>query len=225
LEALQEAVCPGISTRQLDGIANRVIVEEGAVPSFKGYQGFPASMCVSVNEELVHGIPGKRVLQEGDIVSMDLGTIYQGYQGDASVTVGVGQIDDRARRLMDVTFGALWAGIFKAMPGNRLGDMSWAIQEYAETRGYSVVREYVGHGIGQKMHEPPQIPNFGQAGEGPVLKVGMTFALEPMVNEGDYLTEVRGDGWTVVTEDGKLSAHFEHTIAITEDGPEVLTKL
>ncbi len=225
LVALKRTVCPGIATAELDALAHQVIVAEGAIPSFKGYRGFPASVCVSVNEEVVHGIPGENVLKEGDIVSLDLGAILEGYHGDAAITLGVGKISEKARRLVGVTFGALWAGIFQARPGNHVGDISWAIQNYVESRGYSVVREYVGHGIGREMHESPQVANFGEPGTGPPLEVGMTFALEPMVNVGEYRTKVLDDEWTVVTADGSLSAHFEHTLAITSNGPEVLTKL
>ena len=224
LAYLQERIKPGMATGELDVLAEGFISRQGGVPSFKGYRGFPASLCVSVNEEVVHGIPGPRILEEGDIVSLDLGVIYEGYHGDAAVTFGVGKISEEAERLIAVTTGALWAGISKARVGLHLGDISWAIQEYAESRGYSVVREYVGHGIGRQMHEPPQVPNYGQPGRGVALKEGMTMALEPMVNVGGWLTKVREDGWTVVTADEKLSAHYEHTIAITNGEPEVLTR-
>ncbi|MFC2048283.1 type I methionyl aminopeptidase, partial [Chloroflexota bacterium] len=197
----------------------------GAKSSFKGYRGFPANLCVSVNEEIVHGIPGKRVLREGDIVSLDFGAIFKGFHGDAAVTVGVGNISPEAEKLMEITEGALKEGIAAAQAGARLGDISAAIQYYAESRGYSVVREYTGHGIGWEMHEEPQIPNFGLPGQGPVLKKGMTLALEPMVNIGDWRTRVGDDHWVVFTADGGLSAHFEHTIAITDAEPEVLTTL
>lgn len=225
LGALRRAIRPGITAAELDALAYQVIAAGGALPSFKGYRGFPASVCVSVNEEVVHGIPGESVLKEGDIVSLDLGAILEGYHGDAAITLGVGEISEKARRLVEVTFSALWAGIFQAKPDNHVGDISWAIQSYVESRGYSVVREYVGHGIGREMHEPPQIPNFGEPGAGPPLEAGMTFALEPMVNIGGYRTKVCEDEWTVVTADGSLSAHFEHTLAITSNGPEILTKL
>ena len=188
-----------------------------------GYRGFPANLCVSINDEIVHGIPGDRVLNEGDIVSLDFGVIYDGYHGDAAVTVGVGQISPAARRLIETTLGTLEKGIAAARAGGNLGDISAAIQGYAEGRGYSVVREYTGHGIGREMHEEPQVPNFGVAGTGPVLKKGMTIALEPMVNLGDWHTRLGGDQWTVLTADGSLSAHFEHTIAIAGEGAEVLT--
>ena len=223
--SLEENVKPGVTTAELDALAYEVVTKHGAEPSFLGYRGFPASLCVSINEEVVHGIPGPRVLEEGDIVSLDFGAIYKGYHGDAAITVGVGKIDQAAQELVETTRGALEAAIGQCRPGNHLGDVSWAIQDYAESRGYSVVRQYVGHGIGRSMHEDPQIPNYGSPGRGLLLKPGMTFALEPMVNMGTYLTEVLDDNWTVATEDRKLSAHFEHTVAITEDGPEILTRL
>jgi methionyl aminopeptidase len=216
LEVLKSHVRPGIRTEELDIIAAKEVERLGGIPSFKGYRGYPANMCVSVNDEIVHGIPDKRVLQEGDIASLDFGAIYQGFQGDAAVTVGVGKISPEARRLIETTEGALKAGIAAAQAGARLGDISWAIQQYAESRGYSVVREYTGHGIGRQMHEDPQVPNFGLPGQGPVLKKGMVLALEPMVNIGDWRTRVGDNNWTVSTSDGSLSAHFEHTIAITD---------
>ena len=223
LEVLKLQVRPGMKTKELDVIAARELERLGAKPSFKGYQGFPANLCVSVNDEIVHGIPGERVLNEGDIVSLDIGAIFTGFQGDAAVTIGVGKISPQAKKLMGTTEGALKAGIAAAHVGARLGDTSAAIQQYAESRGYSVVREYTGHGIGREMHEEPQIPNFGLPGTGPMLKKGMTLALEPMVNAGDWRTRVGNDHWTVLTADGSLSAHFEHTIAITDGEPEVLT--
>ena len=223
LGMLSEQVRPGMKTKELDIIAARELERLGAKPSFKGYRGFPATLCVSVNDEIVHGIPGERVLDEGDIVSLDLGAIFMGFQGDAAITVGVGEISSPAEQLMETTEGALKAGIAVVYPGARLGDISAAIQNYAESRGYKVVREYTGHGIGREMHEEPQIPNFGSPGVGPVLKKGMTLALEPMVNAGDWRTRLGNDHWVVFTADGSLSAHFEHTIAITNDGPEVLT--
>jgi len=225
LEILKSEVKPGIKTEELDVIAARELEKLDAKPSFKGYRGFPANVCVSVNDEIVHGIPGKRVLCDGDIVSLDLGAIYMGFQGDAAITVGVGNISPEAKKLMETTEGALEAGIKVAQAGARLGDVSVAIQDYAELRGYSVVREYTGHGIGREMHEEPQIPNFGQPGVGPVLKKGMVFALEPMLNIGDWHTKVNDDHWTVLTSDGSLSAHFEHTVAITDSKNEVLTAL
>jgi methionyl aminopeptidase len=226
LAALQQNIRPGINTAELDELAYQIITKHKAIPSFKGYRGFPASLCVSINEEVVHGIPDKnRYLKEGDIVSFDVGAIYQGYHGDAAVTVGVGEIAEAAEELLAVTAGALATGIAQSRAGKHTGDISWAIQDYAESRGYSVVREYTGHGIGLQMHEDPQIPNYGQRRRGFLLKPGMTFALEPMVNEGDWHTRVLADNWTVVTRDQKLSAHFEHTIAVTEGEPEILTRL
>jgi len=223
LDILSKQVRPGMKTKELDIIAGRETEKLGAKPSFKGYRGFPANLCVSVNDEIVHGIPGERVINEGDIVSLDFGAIFDGFQSDAAVTIGVGEIGSRARQLMDTARAALQAGITAARPGGRLGDISAAIQNCAESRGYSVVREYTGHGIGREMHEEPQIPNFGQPGAGPVLTKGMTLALEPMVNVGDWHTQLGGNRWVVLTADGSLSAHFEHTIAITDTEPEVLT--
>ncbi|MFC1871261.1 type I methionyl aminopeptidase [Chloroflexota bacterium] len=223
LRILSEQVRAGMKTRELDVIAARELKKLGAEPSFKGYHGFPANLCVSVNDEIVHGIPGERVLREGDIVSLDLGAILDGFQGDAAVTVGIGEISPRAKDLIEITRAALDAGINTACPGARLGDVSAAVQNYAESRGYSVVREYTGHGIGRKMHEDPQIPNFGVPGTGPVLQKGMALAIEPMVNIGDWRTSLGDDHWLVLTADGSLSAHFEHTIAITDNGAEVLT--
>ncbi|MBI4307742.1 MAG: type I methionyl aminopeptidase [Chloroflexi bacterium] len=225
IDVLARAVHPGIRTGELDAIAERETRAMGALPSFKGYRGYPATICVSVNEEIVHGIPGKRVLKEGDIVGIDVGAIVNGYQGDAAVTVGVGRISPQAQRLMDTTRNALEAGIQAAKAGNRIGDISWAIQRSAEAQGFSVVREYVGHGIGRALHEEPAIPNFGEPGKGIILRPGMAMALEPMVNVGTWRTRVKSDNWTVVTLDGSLSAHFEHTIAIRDGGPEVLTRL
>ncbi len=225
LARLREKVAPGVTTAELDALAHQIIVGYGAKPSFKGYRGFPASLCVSVNEEVVHGIPGKRVLREGDIVSLDVGAIYRGYQGDAAITLGVGQVNGAAQHLMEVAAEALQAGIAQSRAGKRTGDISWAIQQCAERNGYAVVREYTGHGIGREMHEEPQIPNFGEPGHGVRLKPGMTFALEPMVTAGDYHTKVLDDNWTVVTLDGQLAAHFEHTVAVTDGEPEILTRL
>jgi methionyl aminopeptidase len=223
LAALAREVRPGITTLDLDRLAESTIRAQGATPSFKGYRGFPASVCVSVNEEVVHGIPGRRVLREGQIVSLDVGAIFEGMQGDAALTVAVGQVSTRMQTLMRVTQAALAAGIQKARAGNRLGDVSAAIQAVAEGAGFSVVREYGGHGVGRSMHEDPHIPNWGQPGAGIVLKAGMTLALEPMVNAGKYQVRVKSDNWTVVTVDGQPSAHFEHTVAITEGEPEILT--
>jgi methionyl aminopeptidase len=229
LKILSERVKPGMKTKELDIIAETELKKRGAESSFKGYHGFPATVCVSVNDQIVHGIPGVRVLKEGDIVSLDFGAIYEGMHGDAAITVPVGEVSSEARRLMETTRGALASGIAAARDGARLGDISAAIQEYAESRGYSVVREYTGHGIGRKMHEDPQIPNctdspFGlKPGTGPLLKKGMTLALEPMLNTGGWRTRLADDHWTVLTADGSLSAHFEHTIAINNKEPEVLT--
>jgi len=223
LEVLTKQVRPGMKTKDLDIMAAREIERLGAKPSFKGYRGFPANLCASVNDEIVHGIPGERILEEGDIVSLDLGAVFMCFHGDAAVTVGVGKISSTTRRLLEITEGALKTGIAAARTEARLGDISSAIQNYAESRNYSVVREYTGHGIGREMHEEPQIPNFGLPGTGPVLKRGLTLALEPMVNVGDWRTRLGNDHWTVFTADGSLSAHFEHTIVITEAEPEVLT--
>ena len=225
-ERFREVVRPGITTADLEKVASRIIEQEGAIPSFKGYRGFPASICASINEEIVHGIPSpERVLEEGDIISLDVGAIYKGYHGDAAITLPVGEVDEEVRRLLQVTQGALKAGIAQSRAGKRLGDISAAIQRHAEVNGFNVVREYTGHGIGQEMHEDPQIPNFGRPNRGPRLRPGMTFALEPMVMAGDWQTRTLSDNWTVVTADGSLSAHFEHTIAVTNGEPEILTKL
>ncbi len=224
LALLARKVRPGVSTAELDELAYRHVKKRGAKPSFKGYRGFPASLCVSINEEVVHGVPSpERVLREGDIVSLDFGDIYQGFQGDAAITVPVGKVSPLAEELIQVTEAALMEGIRHARAGNRLSDVSSAIQTYVEASGFSVVRQYVGHGIGREMHEDPQVPNFGPAGMGPLLRPGMTIALEPMVNVGTWRTVVKEDKWTVVTEDGSLSAHFEHTIAVTTGEPEILT--
>jgi len=226
LDRFREVVRPGITTAELEEVALQIIEREGGIPSFKGYRGYPAAICASINEEVVHGIPSpKRVLKEGDIVSLDVGAIYKGYHGDAAITLPVGAVNEEVQRLLEVTQGALHAGIAQAHPGNRLGDISAAIQRYVESRGFNVVREYTGHGIGQEMHEEPQIPNFGPPNRGPRLRPGMTMALEPMVTAGDWRTRTLSDGWTVVTADGSLSAHFEHTIAITDGEPEILTRL
>lgn len=225
IDALNREIKPGITTRELDDVAVRVLKKRGAVASFKGYRGFPASICTSVNEEVVHGIPGSWVLKAGDIISLDVGAMVNGFHADAAVTLGVGKISSDAQVLIDTTKGALEAGIAAARNGARLGDVSAAIQSYAESRNFSVVREYVGHGIGRDLHEDPQVPNFGIAGEGISLKKGMTMALEPMLNSGVWRTRVTDNRWTVVTADGKLSAHFEHTIAIADNVPEILTVL
>lgn len=225
MDLLVSSIYPGMKTRELDAIASREIKRLGAKPSFKGYRGFPANICVSVNEELVHGIPGDRILREGDIVSLDLGAIVDGYHGDAAVTVGVGEVAPEADRLIEVTRLSLELAIKQAKVGNRVGDISSAVQQFGEAQGYGVVREYVGHGIGRALHEEPSIPNVGEPGKGPLLRPGMTIAIEPMLNLGTWQTRVLKDSWTVVTADGALSAHFEHTLAVTEDGPQVLTSL
>lgn len=221
---LEKAVKIGVSTLELDRIAEDFILAKGARPAFKGYHGYPASICASVNEEVVHGIPSLKNLENGDIISIDIGVEINGYYGDSAVTLPVGDISSEAHNLIRTTEEALWAGIQNAVNGNRLSDISNSIQTFVEDRGYSVVRDYVGHGIGSCMHEEPQVPNFGAQGRGPRLRPGMTLAIEPMVNQGVHKVVTLGDGWTVVTEDRKLSAHFEHTIAITEKEPEILTK-
>jgi len=230
LERMREWVAPGVTTAELDKLAETVIRKYNAIPSFKGYPPgsacpFPASICTSVNEELVHGIPGPRVLRKGDIISIDVGVILDGYHGDAAITLPVGEISLEAQRLLEVTEGALYAGIAAARVGNRSGDISAAIQSYVESRGYDVVREYTGHGIGRKMHEDPQVPNYGQPGKGVRLRKGMTVALEPMVLTGDSCVKVLDDHWTVVSCDGELTAHFEHDIAITDGDAEILSRL
>jgi methionyl aminopeptidase len=225
LSILQKAIAPGMKTKDLDVIASRDIKRLGAKPSFKGYRGFPATICVSINEEIVHGIPGNKLIKEGDLVKIDAGAIVDGFQGDSAITVGVGNISQKAQTLIEVTRTALSVGISAAKCGARIGDVSAAIQEFVETQGYSVVREYVGHGIGRALHEEPQVPNYGEPGKGPLLRPGMALAIEPMVNLGDWRTRSLKDGWTVVTADGSLSAHFENTIAITEDEAEILTRL
>jgi methionyl aminopeptidase len=223
LATLELWVKPGIKTKELDIIAEREIKRLGGKPSFKGYRGYPANLCVSVNDEIVHGIPGERVIKEGDLVSLDLGVIYQGYQGDAARTIAVGVVTSQVEDLIRATEGALTAGIQMAQDQNRLGDISAAVQQYAESRGFSVVREYTGHGIGRQMHEDPLIPNFGIPGTGIVLKKGMTLAIEPMLNVGEWRTRLSNNEWTVHTADGSLSAHFENTVVITDGDPEILT--
>jgi methionyl aminopeptidase len=224
LRRIGEEVRPGVSTAHLDQIAEAVIRGEGAAPAFKGYHGFPATICSSINGEVVHGIPSPlRILSEGDVVSVDVGAIVDGYYGDSAMTFPVGRISDEAARLLDVTRRCLESAIAKARVGMRLGDVSSAVQTVAEDAGFSVVREYVGHGIGRAMHEEPQIPNFGPAGKGPALEEGMVLAIEPMINAGSAAVESLNDGWTVVTSDGSLSAHFEHTVAVTAEGPLILT--
>ncbi len=225
LDAMRDAVKPGVSTAELNDLAEKIIAREGAKPAFKGYAGFPATICASINTEMVHGIPSrKRVLKESDIVSVDVGSIYKGWYGDAAITLPVGKISPDAQRLLDVTKGSLEAGIANAVAGGHLGDISAAVQNYVESNGFAVIREYTGHGIGRKLHEDPQVLNYGRPGTGVRLRPGMTIAIEPMVSAGSYETRVLEDGWTVVIADGSLSAHFEHTIAITENGPEIFTK-
>lgn len=209
--------------KQLDTLADRLIREAGAVPSFLGYRNYPAATCISVNEVVIHGIPNDVPLQDGDIVDLDFGVILDGWHGDGAWTFPVGAISESAQRLLNVTRESLFQGIAKARVGNRLGEVSSTIQKYVESHGYGVVRELVGHGIGRALHEEPSVPNFGKAGKGPVLKEGMTFCIEPMVNEGTYKVKTLKDGWTMLTADGKLSAHFEHMVAVTKDGPEILT--
>lgn len=221
---LEEVIKPGITTAELDRIAEEYITRQGAKPSFKGYNGFPASICSSVNEEVVHGIPSnKLVLQEGDIISVDCGAILNGYHGDAARTFPVGNISEEARQLIEVTKESFFKGVKNAVIGNKLTDISAEVQRYAESFGYSLVRDFVGHGIGKDMHEDPEVPNFGRPGRGPKLCKGMVLAIEPMVNIGKYHVRVESNNWTVVTEDGSLSAHYENTVAILDDGPEILT--
>jgi len=222
---VKKAVKPGVTTLDLDEIAEEYIKSRGAIPAFKGYHGFTGNICASINEEVVHGIPGLRKLKNGDNVSIDIGAVINGYNGDAAITVPVGEIDAEVQKLLDVTEESLYKGIEQAIVGNRLSDISHAVQLHVEQHGFGVVRDYVGHGIGRSMHEDPQVPNFGSPGRGPRLKAGMTLAIEPMVNLGTYEVETLDDGWTVVTLDGKRSAHFEHSIAITDGKPEILTKL
>lgn len=221
---LQKHISPGISTKELDAIAEKFIRKHDAIPSFKGYNGFRGSICASVNNELVHGIPGDRVLKNGDIISLDIGAKYQGYHGDSAWTYPVGTIDDETQKLLDVTEESLFLGLKEAKPGERLSNISHSIQTFVEANGFSIVREYVGHGVGQDLHEDPQIPHYGPPNKGPRLKPGMVLAIEPMVNAGSRYVKTLSDNWTVVTVDDKMCAHFEHTIAITEDGYEILTK-
>ncbi len=225
LQQVVAAVRPGAKTRDLNALAEDLLRKYKARSAFKGYNGYPAVLCTSVNEEVVHGIPSDRVLKEGDIVSLDFGAVWDDYYGDAAITVPVGSISEEARRLLQVTEEALGKAIEQACPGNHLGDISAAIQGYVESRGFSAVRDFVGHGIGRFMHEKPQIPNFGFPGRGVRLKPGMTLAIEPMINAGGYGVEVLEDGWTAVTRDRSLSAHFEHSVAVTENGPYILSQL
>jgi len=225
LRELGRAVRPGVTTAELDRIAEAFIRDHGARPAFKGYRGFPASICPSVNEEVVHGIPGPRALREGDIVGIDVGVERDGFYGDAASTFPVGEVSATARKLMDVTRESLLQGVAQARPGNRVGDISNAVQTHAERHGFSVVRALVGHGIGREMHEEPAVPTFGPAGRGPRLMAGVVLAIEPMVNTGGFEVVTGSDGWTVSTKDGGLSAHFEHTVAVGPDGPEILSAL
>lgn len=223
-QALAKAVVPGVTTGELDALAESLIRKVGGIPTFKGYHGFPASICASVNEEVVHGIPGKRKLQQGDVIAIDLGVTYKGYVGDSANTHAVGTISDETQRLLDVTRISLEKAIEQCYPGKRLGDIGHAVQAYAEAHGFGVVRDFVGHGIGASMHEDPQVPNFGTPGTGKELRPGMVLAIEPMINAGTWQVKVLADKWTVVTADRRYSAHFEHTVAITEQGPVILTK-
>ena len=223
LALLRSSVEPGITTGELNRIAEKNIRGMGAVPAFLGYQGFPGTICASVNEEIVHGIPGKRVLKEGDVIKMDCGAIIDGFIGDAAISVPVGKIDEATQRLLDDTRASLYEGIAAAQPGNRVGDIGAAVEGYATERGYGVVRQFVGHGIGRFLHEDPQVPNYGEPGKGVLLRPGMCICIEPMLNMGTEDTKILDDDWTVVTADGALSAHFEHTLAITKDGPKILS--
>ena len=218
-----EAVEPGVTTGEIARLVRRYIEGEGATPSFLGYGGFPASICISVNETVIHGIPGKRVIRAGDIVSLDVGAYFNGFHGDNAATFAAGDISPEAQALLDTTKASLYEGIRAAVAGNRVGDIGAAVQRYVEVRGYSVVRQFVGHGVGTNLHEDPNVPNFGTPGRGPRLLPGMTLAIEPMINAGTHEVKILGDGWTTVTKDGSLSAHFEHTVAITPDGPVILT--
>ncbi|TDQ34731.1 type I methionyl aminopeptidase [Aureibacillus halotolerans] len=224
-QELKQHIQPGVTTKELDRIAEEFIRKHDATPSFKDYQGFTGNVCASVNEELVHGIPSERKLKDGDVISLDIGAFYNGYHGDSAWTYGVGTIDEASQQLLDVTETSLYKGLEQAKPGDRLSNISHAIQMYAESQGFSIVREYVGHGVGQNLHEDPQIPHYGPPNKGPRLKPGMVLAIEPMVNAGERYVKTLGDDWTVVTVDGKRCAHFEHTIAITETGYDILTTL
>jgi methionyl aminopeptidase len=224
LEQLETALRPGVTTAELDRIAADAIAAAGAIPSFKGYRGFPASICTSPNDVIVHGIPGAHVLEEGDIISIDVGVLYKGFHADSAWTFPVGSIDEEVSQLLKITQESLEAAIAQCLPGRRIGDVGYAVEQTAEAAGFSVVREYVGHGVGRALHEEPQVPNYGPPGRREVLSSGMTIAIEPMVNAGGPETRVLDDGWTVVTADGSRSAHFEHTVAVTEDGHEVLTR-
>lgn len=223
LTVLIEAVKPGISTKELDTIAEDYIRSHGGIPSCKGYYGYPATICASINDQVVHGIPSERKLKNGDIISIDLVSSINGYHGDSAVTVPVGNVNPKTMKLLKITEESLFKGIEQAVVGNRIGDISYAVQKYTEAAGYGVVRDFVGHGLGREMHEDPQIPNFGEPHKGPLLKPGMVLCIEPMINMGTHKVHILDDDWTAVTQDGKMSAHFEHTIVITENGPEILT--
>ena len=223
LTELREMIKPGVETRELDRYAEKRSLELGAIPAFKGYNGYPASLCISINEEIVHGIPSDRRLKEGDLVSLDFGVVYGGFYGDAAITVPVGEISEEARRLMEVAEKSFYRGLEQLKEGNHLSDISAAIQAEVEKAGFSVIRDFVGHGIGRELHEGPQIPNFGLPGHGPKLKKGMTLAIEPMIAAGQYEVVILSDDWTAVTRDGSLAAHFEHSVALTESGVEILT--
>jgi len=226
LLSLKEEVEPGKTTLEFEELALKICEKKKVKPAFKGYRGYPYALCVSINEEVVHGMPREdRVLKEGDIVSFDFGVIYEGYYGDAAITVPVGKVSEEAERLMKVTEEALYRGIEKARFGNRIGDISYAIQSYVESSGFGVIREFVGHGVGRNLHEPPEVPNFGKPGRGPRIEIGMTLAIEPMVSAGDWRVKILEDGWTAVTRDGSLAAHFEHSIAVTPKGPEILSRV
>ena len=225
LEGLRSLVCPGVTTFDLERFATAEALKRNAKCAFRDYHKYPSSLCCSPNNQVVHGLPNKNPLKSGDILSLDFGVVYDGFYGDAAITVPVGDVSDAARKLIAVTEGSLYAAIDMAVPGNRLGDVSSAVQSFVESNGYSVVRDFVGHGIGRSLHEDPQIPNYGFPGKGVKLKPGMVLAIEPMINEKSHEVEVLDDNWTVITCDGGLSAHFEHTVAITENGPEILTRL
>ena len=225
LSKLREKVKPGVRTRELDKFAEEITEKRGAKPAFKGYRGYPHSLCTSINEVVVHGMPSERILVEGDIIGLDFGVYYRGFFGDATITLPVGKVAQKASRLIQVTEQSLYTAIAQVKDGNRLGDISAAVQAKVEAAGFSIVRDFVGHGVGKSLHEDPQIPNFGKKGRGIELKSGMILAIEPMVNEGSYKVKILPDGWTVVTEDGSLSAHFEHSVAITDNGPDILSKL
>jgi methionyl aminopeptidase len=225
LEGVKEKVQPGIETRELDELAEEMCRQRRVKPAFKGYRGYPRSICVSVNEEVVHGIPGPRRLKAGDVVSLDFGVKYEGYYGDAAITVGVGDVGQKARALIAATEESLYAGIAQVKVGKRLSDISHAVQTVVEGAGFGVIREFVGHGIGRSLHEDPQIPNFGPPDRGPTLQVGMTFAIEPMTSMGSWQVRILQDGWTAVTQDGSCAAHFEHSVAVTENGVLILSRL